>query len=349
MYTSKSDGRTTQPLGAVHAHRAGRIIAAGGLVVIPTETVYGLAASAVDRRAVASIFSAKGRPADNPLIVHLASRSEAIDVVPSRLGLARAVLEAFAPGPITVVVPAPAWVTPEVCAGLDTVALRVPEHELAREIIAAAGVPVAAPSANRSGRPSPTTPEMAHTEMHGRVDAIVDGGACTIGIESTVVDASSGDGLRILRPGRVTADELRRTLGCRVTEGDAHIADAERARSPGVRYRHYRPDVPVVLFDRADYEDLATELTDTDARVWIITGPGSGARPELSTIRTVRNATWTEYGAALYRTLWEAERMGASVILAEKPANAVVSGLSDRLSRAAETDYRLGIIREIVG
>ncbi|MCG8480331.1 MAG: L-threonylcarbamoyladenylate synthase, partial [Spirochaetales bacterium] len=133
--------------------------------MIPTETVYGLAASAVNSDAVASIFTAKGRPADNPLIVHLASRGEAADVVPSRLGLARAVFEAFAPGPITVVIPAPAWVTPAVCAGLDTVALRVPEHPLAREIIAASRVPVAAPSANRSGRPSPTTPEMAHAEM----------------------------------------------------------------------------------------------------------------------------------------------------------------------------------------
>ncbi|MCG8480780.1 MAG: hypothetical protein MI724_16930, partial [Spirochaetales bacterium] len=135
----------------------------------------------------------------------------------------------------------------------------------------------------------------------------------------------------------------------RVISGDSHIEAVARARSPGTRYRHYRPDVPVIPFDGTDYEEVTTELAEANVHAWLIMGPGSHPRPEPpASIHTIRTASWTEYGAALYRTLWEAERTGALVILAETPADSTAPGLADRLSRAAEAHYRRGLIREIL-
>jgi L-threonylcarbamoyladenylate synthase len=357
--------------------RAGALIREGQLVVIPTETVYGLAAAADDPVAVAAIFHAKGRPQDNPLIVHLASVAAALAAIPTRLRAARTVIEAFAPGPLTVVVPAPPWVVPAVSAGLETVALRVPDHPVAQAIIAAAGVPVAAPSANRSGRPSPTTFAMARSEMEGRVAAIIDGGECPIGIESTVVDGTDPEVLRLLRPGLISADAIRRRTGFPVetasTAADpagasassppAASRDTSLHRSPGTRYRHYQPSLPVVAFEHGYPRGrLAGEIRraggaagvrvifgprddragDDDPRGWWIASapmpPGPDGSPRGGTSRPVDLRVfpdWTVCARSLYREFWLAERDGVRRLYVELPDRAAEEGLFDRITRAA--------------
>lgn len=236
-------------------HEAGRIIRTGGLVAFPTETVYGLGANALDADAVARIFAAKGRPPDNPLIVHIAA-TEDIERVARPDEETRRRVTALAqrhwPGPLTVIVPKREEVPEGVTAGLDTVAVRMPDHPVALGLIRAAGVPVAAPSANRSGRPSPT--EAAHVldDLAGRIDMVLDGGVTSIGLESTVLDLSV-DPPFVHRPGAVTADQLKETLQIDVHMGkDSAPADGP-APSPGVKYEHYAPRTPCVLYEGAPH------------------------------------------------------------------------------------------------
>lgn len=215
----------------------------GGTVAFPTETVYGLGADARFTEAVERIFAAKGRPSDNPLIVHVAAPEEAAALASAVSATERRLMERFWPGPLTVVLPVrPGAVSPRVTAGLDTVAVRQPAHPVALELIALAGVPVAAPSANRSGRPSPTLAEHVREDLEGRIDGIVDGGAADVGLESTVVQVDAAGAVHILRPGGVTAEALR---GAGFTVAVAHAGaqpDADAApRSPGVKYTHYAP------------------------------------------------------------------------------------------------------------
>jgi L-threonylcarbamoyladenylate synthase len=215
----------------------------GGLVAFPTETVYGLGADARNTDAVERIYVAKGRPSDNPLIVHVSSIEEAEALALSVGAVERRLMETFWPGPLTVVLPVrPGAVSPRVTAGLDTVAVRVPANEVARELIARAGVPVAAPSANRSGRPSPTRAEHVREDLNGRINGIVDGGNADVGLESTVVLVDEGGAVRVLRPGGVSAEELI-AAGFIVASagGPGDDATEDTPRSPGVKYTHYAP------------------------------------------------------------------------------------------------------------
>ncbi|MBR2796553.1 MAG: threonylcarbamoyl-AMP synthase [Clostridia bacterium] len=231
------------PVNDESLSRAGELIRAGGLVAFPTETVYGLGANALDADAVRRIFEAKGRPGDNPLIVHISrvdQLSPLITGAPSPA--ARALMDACWPGPMTLIFPKSPAVPAEVTAGLDTVAVRFPVHPAARSLIEAARRPIAAPSANRSGRPSPTTAAHVLEDMDGRVPLILDGGACAVGLESTVIDVT-GDTPRILRPGGVTPERIAEICGG-VTVDDAvlrPLREGERPRSPGMKYRHYAP------------------------------------------------------------------------------------------------------------
>lgn len=230
--------------------RAGEILASGGLVGIPTETVYGLAANAFDAEAVAKIFVAKGRPQDNPLIVHIASPEDLVSLVGEVSEKAKRLADAFWPGPLTMIVPKPDTIPDAVSAGLSTIGVRCPSHPDARAIIKAAGVPLAAPSANRSGRPSPTDFDHVREDLDGRVDAILDGGVCTVGVESTVVDMTEEIPV-LLRPGGITLRELREVLG--EVEVDEAVTRAltpgRRVRAPGMKYRHYAPKAPVTIVD----------------------------------------------------------------------------------------------------
>lgn len=231
--------------------RAGEILKNGGLVAIPTETVYGLAANALDGTAVRAIFEAKGRPQDNPLIVHISSLDR-IDGLVSRFPqTARALADAFWPGPMTLVLPKSAIIPDEVTCGLDTVGIRFPKSECARRIIDAAGVPLAAPSANTSGKPSPTCAAHVFDDMNGRIDAIVDGGECSVGVESTVVYAADDGEPILLRPGGISAEMIAGVCGsCKIDENITSDMEATGAvMSPGMKHKHYSPNAKITLIE----------------------------------------------------------------------------------------------------
>ena len=227
---------------------AAGILKAGGLVAFPTETVYGLGANAFDADAVLSIFTAKGRPADNPLIVHIHDRAQLDEIgdIPPR---APALMDAFWPGPLTILFPRKASIPDVVTAGLSTVAVRMPSHPVALSLLRESGVPVAAPSANRSGRPSPTTAMHVLEDMRGIIPMILDGGPCEIGVESTVLDLTHGSPV-ILRPGGVTKSMLEEVLHEEVYLAGSILRPLqpdEKALSPGMRYKHYAPKGNVTL------------------------------------------------------------------------------------------------------
>lgn len=318
--------------------RAGELLRAGGLVAIPTETVYGLAANALDAAAVRKIFQAKGRPGDNPLIVHITETGQWAPLVSSLPAKAIELAERFWPGPLTIILPKSEQVPYETSGGLDTVAVRCPSHPAARAVIEAAGVPLAAPSANLSGRPSPTT--FAHTRayLEGRVDALLDGGSCRVGVESTVVSLC-GDVPRLLRPGGVTAAELREVLGSlevdpAVTGG---LRPGERAESPGMKYKHYAPRARIEIVDGSPEEfiEYVNSLGDT---------PGTCALCFDETEKYVKIPAVT-YGSrydreAQARELFEAlhrlDGLGAHRALAQMPGRAGVGlAVYNRLMRAA--------------
>ncbi|MDR1664412.1 MAG: threonylcarbamoyl-AMP synthase [Clostridiales bacterium] len=227
--------------GGVITHAA-RVISEGGLVAFPTETVYGLGANALNAEAVAKLYAVKGRPGDNPLILHVRNLGGAIALAGDFPEHARKLAREYWPGPLTLVVnksPAlPAWVGGHPCFTARTVALRVPSHPSALALIEAAGVPIAAPSANKSGAPSPTDASHVEADLGGAVDYILDGGEISVGLESTVLDVTGG-GAVILRPGAVTAEMLSAVLGTPVRE--AALVSGESPRSPGTKYRHYAP------------------------------------------------------------------------------------------------------------
>ncbi|MCL2056628.1 MAG: L-threonylcarbamoyladenylate synthase [Oscillospiraceae bacterium] len=231
----------------------GEILRRGGLVVFPTETVYGLGADALNAQAVANIFRAKGRPADNPLIVHIASIEEITPLVRDFSAIAHKLADAFWPGPFTMVLPKSAAVPAITCAGLDTVAVRIPSHPAARALIRMAGVPVAAPSANISGRPSPTSARHCMEDMAGKAELVLDGGQCDVGIESTVLSLA-GENPRLLRPGAVTAAMIRDVIG-EIEADPAVSGQAQQNRaaiSPGMKYTHYAPDARITIVHGGD-------------------------------------------------------------------------------------------------
>lgn len=239
---------------------AGEILRTGGLVVFPTETVYGLGANALDPDAVASIFRAKGRPSDNPLIIHISKIDQVYDLAEDFTIQAQRAAEAFWPGPLTLILPKKACIPTQVTAGLSTVALRMPDHPVALALLDIAGIPVAAPSANTSGRPSPTTAEHVLRDLAGKVDMVVDAGSCRIGLESTVLDMASEPPI-ILRPGGVSREDLEGVLGH--VEIDAAVYDHDSPstpRSPGMKYRHYAPKAKVVLVDGKELTQIYNEV-----------------------------------------------------------------------------------------
>ena len=296
-----------------------RALSDGRLVILPTETVYGLAADAGNAVAVAAIFEAKGRPRFNPLIAHVADavQAEAVAVFDAR---ARALAEAFWPGPLTLV--APVRDRDRVCdlarAGLDSVAVRVPGHARARAVIAAFGRPVVAPSANRSGRPSPTTFADAVEETGAFAAALIDGGDCAVGVESTVVSVLDGR-VALLRPGAVTRDEIEAVVGPLARFGQG---DGEGHRSPGRLTLHYAPDAPVRI-------DAASARP---GEILLGFGPGVGdPRWSLSPAGDLREAA-----ANLFRRLREADReKPAGIAVSPIPAHGLGEAINDRLRRAA--------------
>lgn len=238
----------TRLLTSAQVQEAADILKDGGLVAFPTETVYGLGANGLDPQAVSAIFAAKGRPQDNPLILHVPS-AHCLDRYCADIpATAYALAQRFWPGPLTMILRRKPLVPDVVTAGLDTVGMRCPDHPVARRILELCQLPVAAPSANLSGKPSPTTARAVWEDMDGRIDAVVDGGPCSVGLESTIVDLTASPP-RLLRPGGVTLDQLEEVLGTvAVDEAVTRLMSTdEKPRAPGMKYRHYAPKAPVTV------------------------------------------------------------------------------------------------------
>ncbi|MBD5468006.1 MAG: threonylcarbamoyl-AMP synthase [Lachnospiraceae bacterium] len=256
--------------------QAGGIIRAGGLVAFPTETVYGLGGDALNKESSRKIYEAKGRPSDNPLIVHICRFSDMEKIVERIPQAARDLAEAFWPGPLTMILPKSDVVPYETTGGLDTVAVRFPSHKTARAFIEAAGGYVAAPSANRSGRPSPTTANYVAEDMDGRIDMIIDGGEVGIGLESTIVDLT-GEVPMILRPGYITQEMLQNVLG-EIAADKTMLGEADGARpkAPGMKYRHYAPKGVLTIVEgnrdavTQKINELAAQASAAGERVGVI-------------------------------------------------------------------------------
>lgn len=322
----------------------GQILRKGGMVAFPTETVYGLGANALDGEACRKIFMAKGRPQDNPLIVCVASPRD-LEVlaatVPSR---AEKCITAFWPGPLTLVLPKTGRIPIEVTAGLDTVALRMPDHPVALTLIKSAGVPIAAPSANLSSHPSPTIAEHVLEDLSGRIEAVLDGGPCRVGIESTVIDLTA-DRPVILRPGGVTREELEEVLG-EVVKDPAVQDHSLASRSPGVKYAHYAPQGQVVLVEGPENKVWAIVTREVNLarsqgkKVGVLCSAESAVifeqlKPDYLAVLGPKQQPWSA-AASLYHALRECDKRGIRLILAETLARTGMgAAVMNRLDKAS--------------
>jgi len=321
---------------------AGRILREGGLVAFPTETVYGLGASALNPRAVAEIFKAKGRPDDNPLIVHISDKNQVPDLTDEITVQTGRLMEAFWPGPLTIVLHKKPVVPDVVTAGLHTVAVRIPDHPVALEIIKAAGVPVAAPSANSSGKPSPTTAEHVLRDLEGKIDMIVDGGACRVGLESTVIDMTSEPPV-ILRPGGISREDIEGVLGHVETDIN-QVSSTGTPRSPGVKYKHYAPKAKVIVVTGDDYAkifariaELVSEYRSAAKRVGILASAEMARGYCADEVFPVGSRTRLETVAQnLFYGLRFLDGADVDVIIAEGyPETGIGSAIMNRLIKAA--------------
>ena len=309
------------PDASVIEHAAA-VLRHGGLVAFPTETVYGLGAVLTDRRALRRVFEAKGRPATDPLIVHISDAGDAVELVTAWPDAAVELAERFWPGPLTLVVPRSALIPDEVCGGGPSVGVRVPAHPVARAVIAAARVAVAAPSANRFGRVSPTDAAHVIDELDGRIDLVLDGGPTPLGIESTVLDLT-GEVPRLLRPGGVTVEDLRSVLGDVEAPERIVVDEATVASGPGQLLSHYAPSTPVVLVEAG--------ATAMDALI-------AGLAARGTVVAEVVLADEGELAARdLYRNLRAADQPDVDLLVVKARSGAGMGrAVNDRLFRSAQ-------------
>lgn len=334
---------TGTPADAEAYAQAGALVQAGQVVAFPTETVYGLGANALNPQAVAKIFAAKGRPQDNPLIVHIA-RKEDIDSLTTGLNAnARKIMEHFMPGPLTIIVPKAEIIPDVTSAGLDTVGVRFPINKYAQEFILACGCPIAAPSANLSGRPSPTNAQDVLEDMQGKVAGILDGGSCGVGLESTVVDTTSPVPT-ICRPGGVTYEMLTEVLGA-VEIDPALLGDKNfKPIAPGMKYRHYAPKEPVYLLEGNAVEllpALVGKAVAAGLRVGVLCDAAMSAQlAQLKQQEGILLSCWGEsreaLAADLFYLLRDFDRTKPDVILAQGVSeDGIGLAIMNRLRKAA--------------
>lgn len=325
-------------ISASDIKEAAKILVGGGLVAFPTETVYGLGGDATDADAAKKIYKAKGRPSDNPLIIHIATPEEA-EKYAYTSELYYKLARAFMPGPLTVILRKKDIIPSTVTGGLDTVAVRCPAHPVARALIKESGVPIAAPSANLSGSPSPTCAEHVIKDMDGRIEAIIDGGEAEIGLESTIVKPD-GDGLVLLRPGAITADALR--CVCEKIEISPAVTEAlkenERPLSPGMKYRHYAPSVPLVLLEGDEDRVIAFMRRAQNAEKCALLCYHE-ERFELRCERLIdigARDDLNEQAHRLFAALRDADKLDCDIIYAHLPSqDGIGLALYNRLIRAA--------------
>jgi L-threonylcarbamoyladenylate synthase len=337
-------GRSTERLGTSDAElaRAAQLLLEGELVGLPTETVYGLAARADDTDAIARLFAVKGRPADNPLIVHVASLDALAQVTTHVTPLAARLLRRFSPGPLTVVLEAHPDLPRTVTAGLSTVAVRIPDHPVALTVLERCGLPIAAPSANRSGRPSPTCAAHVLDDLDGSIAAVVDGGPTRVGLESTVVDARGARPI-LLREGAVTREDLAHAGDAPTDEDDPTRLSRATAASPGTHHRHYAPGLPVHVAPPGQGAPTAAALLRTlqdvsgpSVRVGLVAPPSAGAQP--AGIRLLASPPDADALAAdLFALLRRSETLGLHALVVEGVDDEGIGrAVMDRLRRAAE-------------
>lgn len=311
------------------------ILKRGGLAAIPTETVYGLAANALDPEAIRSIFRAKGRPQDNPLIVHVSSIEEIVPLVEKIDERLYALAERFWPGPLTVIMKKSSAVPDEVTAGLDTVAIRMPSHPFAAELIRLSGVPFAAPSANASGKPSPTCAAHVAEDMNGKIDAIVDGGECEVGVESTVITLVT-EPPTLLRPGGVTPAELEQVLG-EISISHAvyeKLNEGEKVQSPGMKYKHYSPSAEVTII-KGSFESYEKFLKAQNDEVCAVCFEGEGKHFSKAIEYGIENNSETQ-AHRIFDALREVDAMGCGRAFVRCPASTGVGlAVYNRLLRSA--------------
>ncbi len=307
------------------------------VVGMPTETVYGLAGNAYSDEAVKRIFEAKGRPQDNPLIVHISEFSEIYELVSEVPEKAKKLADAFWPGPLTIILPKSDKVPLLVTAGLDTVAVRCPSHPIARNLIKASGVPLAAPSANLSGKPSPTKAEHVFDDLKGRIPYIIDGGECDEGVESTVVTLATPVP-KLLRPGNVTLSELKKVLG-EIVVDDAvlnPLKKGEKVSSPGMKYKHYSPVAEIVLV-RGDYRDFVKYVNGYKGeKVYAMIFDNEGENLDVPYIKYGID-NYKNLSHALFDSLRELDKIGAEICFVRYPDENNDDNLAvlNRLLRAA--------------
>ena len=321
---------------------AAQTIRRGGLVVFPTETVYGLGGDATNPESAEKIYAAKSRPADNPLIIHIATPSDA-ERYTYTSDLYYKLADAFMPGPLTVILPSREIIPEKTRAGLSTVAVRCPSHPIARELISLSGVPIAAPSANLSGSPSPTSARHVIDDMQGRVDIIIDGGDADFGLESTIVKINADTSLTLLRPGAITVEQLEKVAG-RVSVSAAvtdKLHEGEKVLSPGMKYRHYAPKSPVVLLDGDTNACICYVKERREARTAVIC-----YTEDLEAYKNaIPNADIYDFGNSrdekkqaheLFRILRDADKKSYEVIYAPLPRKTGIGlALYNRMIRAS--------------
>lgn len=309
------------------------------VIAIPTETVYGLAGNARSDDAIKRIFEAKGRPSDNPLIVHISDLSQLEGLVSSVSETAQKLMTAFWPGPLTIVLPKGENVSERVTAGLSTVAVRMPDHQIALAVIAASNVPLAAPSANLSGKPSPTSAQHVYEDLKGRIPGIVDGGPTGVGVESTVVECT-GELVTILRPGGITLEELEKVAGAGRVVVDPGLENEKHApKSPGMKYTHYAPDAPFVLVDGSQefLQRLVDQERETGKRIGILTTEERASVYKADCVIPAGNRSNPETVAQhLYEALRAFNEAGVDQIFGEVfPKIGVGVAIMNRLEKSA--------------
>lgn len=327
-----------RPADEAGIDQAAQLLRRGEIFALPTETVYGIAADARQGAAVRKIFEAKGRPQDNPLIVHVAGPEMLPGLVAEVPERAQLLISAFCPGPLTIIMPRGPEVADECCAGLDTVGIRMPSHPVAREVIRRSGCAFAAPSANLSGRPSPTNAQDVLADMDGRLPLILDGGECAVGVESTVVSVV-GPKPTLFRPGHITLEDLERALGEEVEVSAAileKLPEGAVVCSPGMKYKHYAPKADITILDGSFEQFRAYVQTHADQNPSCLCFTGEASQLGVPCVEYGREGDGADQAKHLFRSLRALDEQGDGVVYARCPGRDGLSmAVYNRLVRAA--------------